>query len=328
MTKEEIKHITRFAKKFFILVILLFAFDRGIGTLIERAYNNAPQGDIATFAHSINNPTEDIYIYGSSRAVHAYDCKIFTDSLGYSCFNSGRENSTILYHNTILSEMLRKHTPQIVILDVSAKELTWRAAENSKLVLASMVLPYVRRDTTFANIARELFPEELRKAEVSKMYAYNSLVLPLLIGPQKADKKNIINGYLPLHGNKIKGKAPELTDDNDQTDSTAKADFENFVRVLTEKHVKLYVIQSPLYVKPFPTSVSLEGMKAILAKYNVPFWDYAFDTSFYKREYFYDNIHLNDKGAQLFSARIASDIKQDLEKKKPLSVQQNNLANR
>jgi len=224
--------------------------------------------------------------------------------------------------------MLRKHTPQIVILDVSAKELTWRAAENSKLVLASMVLPYVRRDTTFANIARELFPEELRKAEVSKMYAYNSLVLPLLIGPQKADKKNIINGYLPLHGNKIKGKPPELTDDNDQTDSTAKADFENFVRVLTEKHVKLYVIQSPLYVKPFPTSVSLEGMKAILAKYNVPFWDYAFDTSFYKREYFYDNIHLNDKGAQLFSARIASDIKQDLEKKKPLSVQQNNLANR
>jgi hypothetical protein len=224
--------------------------------------------------------------------------------------------------------MLKKHTPHIVILDVSAKELTWRAAENSKLVLASMILPYVRRDTTFANIARELFPDELRKAEISKLYAYNSLILPLLIGTQKADKKNIVNGYLPLHGNKIKGKPPEFTDDNDETDAFARENFENFVKVLTEKRVKLYVIQSPLYVKPFATSVSLDAMKSILKKYDVPFWDYAFDTTFYKREYFYDNIHLNDKGAKFFSAKIAGDIKKDLEKNNSLPVQQNNLATR
>src|SRR4030095_14624393 len=117
--------------------------------------------------------------------------------------------------------MLNGPTPKIVILDISARELTWRAEENSKLVLASMILPYVRRDTSFANIARQLFPDELRKAEVSKIYAYNSLVLPLLSVPDKADKKNIVNGYLPLHGNKIKGKPPELKDDNDKTASSA-----------------------------------------------------------------------------------------------------------
>src|SRR4030095_15832780 len=111
--------------------------------------------------------------------------------------------------------MLNGPTPKIVILDISARELTWRAAENSKLVLASMILPYVRRDTVFANIARDLFPDELRKAEVSKLYAYNSLILPLLIGPKKADKKNIINGYLPLRGVKTMGKPPTFTDDND-----------------------------------------------------------------------------------------------------------------
>ena len=321
MTREEIKHTGRFVKKFLILLILLFAFDRGVGTLIEKAYNNAPQGDITTFAHSINDPEEDIFIYGSSRAVHGYDCEVFTDSLGYSCFNSGRENSTILYHNTILHEMLKKHTPKIVVLDISAKELTWRAAENSKLVLASMILPYVRRDTAFANIARELFPDELRKAMVSKIYAYNSLVLPLLVVPKKAEKKYIVNGYLPLHGTKIMGKPPEFTDNNDKIDSFASQNFENFIKTLTAKHIKVYVIQSPLYVKPFATSVSLEGMKSIAKKYNVPFWDYAFDTSFYKREYFYDNIHLNDKGAKAFSAKIASAIEQDMKKNLPDTVQ-------
>src|SRR5205809_1548167 len=205
MTREEIRQAGRLFKKLCILLLLLFVFDRIIGTLIENAYKNAPQGDIKTFAHSITNPSEDIYIYGSSRAVHGYDTRVFADSLGLSCFNSGRENSNILYHSAILKEMLKKHTPEIVVLDVSARELTWRSAENSKIVLASMILPYVRRDTSFKNIARQLFPDELRKAEVSKIYAYNSLILPLVIGNRKIKKETDLKGYVPIHGSKIRG---------------------------------------------------------------------------------------------------------------------------
>ena len=98
-----------------ILLVLLFILDRLIGTLLENAYRNAPQGDIKTFTHSITNPVENIFIYGSSRAVHGYDTRIFTDSLGLSCFNCGRENSNILYHTVILQEMLKKHSPEIII---------------------------------------------------------------------------------------------------------------------------------------------------------------------------------------------------------------------
>jgi lysophospholipase L1-like esterase len=143
-----------------------------------------------------------------------------------------------------------------------------------------------------------------------------------LVVPKKTEKKYIVNGYLPLHGTKIMGKPPEFTDDNDKIDSFASQNFENFIKTLTEKHIKVYVIQSPLYVKPFATSVSLERMKSIAKKYNVPFWDYAFDTSFYKREYFYDNIHLNDKGAKAFSAKIASAIEHDMKKNLPDTLQQ------
>src|SRR4051794_8273958 len=114
MTKEEVKEVGKFFKKFIILLVLLFITDRIIGTLLENAYKNAPQGDIKTFAHSITDPTEDIFIYGSSRAVHGYDTKVFADSLGLSCFNSGRENSNILYHTSILDEMLKKHKPKVV----------------------------------------------------------------------------------------------------------------------------------------------------------------------------------------------------------------------
>lgn len=317
MTKEEIKHVGKFLKKFIILLVLLFIFDRIIGTLIENAYKNAPQGDIKTFAHSITDPTEDVFIYGSSRAVHGYNTKIFSDTLGLSCFNAGRENSNILYHKAILQEMLKKHTPKVVVLDVSARELTWRSAENSKLVLSSMILPYVRRDTSFANIARQLFPEELMKAEVSKIYAYNSLVLPLVAGRRKLKKDDSMNGYVPIHGNKITGKIPAFTDEADQTDSFAKNNFEEFVKTVKDNNIKLYVIQSPLYVKHFNSSVSLDSIKSILKRYDEPFWDYSFDTAFYKKELFYDNLHLNNVGSSLFTTKLVSDIKADLEKNDP-----------
>ena len=314
MTKEEVKQVGRLFKKLLILFILLFAFDRIIGTLLENAYKHAPQGDIQTFAHSITNPSEDIFIYGSSRAVHGYDTKIFTDSLGLTCFNSGRENSNILYHSSILKEMMRKHTPKIVVLDVSAKELTWRSAENSKAVLASMILPYVRIDTSFKNIAANLFPDELRKAEISKIYPYNSLVLPLMIGKRKLKNGGNINGYVPLKGNKVEGELPAFTDDNDKTDPTATAYFEDFVRNAKAKNVRLYVVQSPIYVKPFTNSISLDTIKSILKRYDEPFWDYSFDTAFYKKQYFYDNLHLNTTGAELYTSKLVSDIKADLEK--------------
>ena len=317
MTREEVRQVGRLLKKIFLLLVLLFTLDQLIGTLLENAYKNAPQGDIKTFTHSITNPVENIFIYGSSRAVHGYNTRIFTDSLQLSCFNCGRENSNILYHTVILKEMLEKHSPEIIVLDVSARELTWRSAENSKLVLASMILPYVRRDTLFANIAKKLFPKELIKTRVSKIYAYNSLILPLLASKRGALATKNINGYEPMDGSKVSGILPDFTDENKGTDSLAKKSFEEFVKIVKEKNILLYVIQSPLYVKPFRSSVSLDTIKAILKKYREPFWDYGFDTALTKKEFFYDNLHLNANGAALFTQKLVSDIKADLKKNKP-----------
>ncbi|MBV9963018.1 MAG: hypothetical protein JO072_12290 [Parafilimonas sp.] len=317
MTKEEVKQVSRLFKKLLILLVLLFVFDRLIGTWLQHAYQNAPQGDIKTFAHSITDPAEDIFIYGSSRAVHGYDPEIFADSLGLSCFNSGRENSNILYHSAILKEMLKKHTPKVIVLDVSAKELTWRSAENSKFVLASMILPYVHSDTSFQNIAKQLFPDELRKAEVSKIYAYNSLVLPLVVGKRKLKHGKNLHGYVPLRGNKVEGKLPSFTDDNDKTDPLTKQNFEDFVKTVKANNIRLYVVQSPLLVKQFNTTISLDTIKSILNRYNEPFWDYGFDTAFTKKQLFYDNLHLNTTGATLFTEKLVSDIKADIEKNQP-----------
>lgn len=312
MNKKELKHAGRFLKNLLILIVLFFIVDRLLGKWLQYKFDNAPQGDIKTFAHSITNPSEDIYIYGSSRAMRGYDCSMFQKVLGYTCFNNGKENSTILYHNMILNAMLKKHIPKIIILDFAPKELSWGEYENSKNVLANTILPYSIHDTAFAAIAKQQFPKEYFKAKLSWLYAYKSAVIPL-INTKKDFDKGEINGFRPLQGSKVKSKPMNHGDEAEQPDSLAKTAFDAFIKIIAGKGIKLYVIQSPIFVKYYETTPSLDYAKTVLKKYNITFWNYGFDTALYKPEYFYDNIHLNETGAALFSEKLAERIKQDID---------------
>ena len=309
MNKKELSHAGRLLKNLLIIIVLFFIVDRLLGLWLQHKFNTIPQGDIKTFAHSITDPSEDIFIYGSSRAMHGYDCSEFTKALGFSCFNNGKENSTILYHDLILNEMLKKHIPKIIILDFAPKELSWGEFENSRNVLANTILPYAIHDTTFANIAKQQFPQEYYKARLSWLYAYKSS-LPSMINAKNSGDEDI-NGFRPLQGSKVKNTPMNYDDEEEQPDSSAERAFDTFIKRIADKHIKLYVIQSPIFVKQYASSPSLDYAKSVLKKYNIPFWDYAFDTAIYKHEYFYDNIHLNQEGAKLFSEKVAERIKQD-----------------
>jgi hypothetical protein len=319
MTREEINHGLRLLKKLFILAALLFLLDRGIGLLLQYQYKKNPPPDVQAFNHVIKSPTEDIFIFGSSKAAHGYVSNTFSDTLGLSCFNAGREQTNILYSDVVLNEMLKRHSPKLVILDINAKETVSNSMEASKLILANLMMPYIGSDTAIQKLGKKLFPKEVVTAELSMLQRFNSQILPLIVGSISKKKNTRVsqNGYIPAHGSKVMGDLPSFEDRGERYDSTAKNYFENFITTLQEKNIKLYVIQSPYYVQKFTTSHSLTELKAIMQKHNVEFLDYSFDTSFFKKEYFYDNVHLNDKGAHAFSEKVASDIKSDLEKNDP-----------
>ncbi|MEO8116061.1 MAG: hypothetical protein ABI653_00345 [Bacteroidota bacterium] len=303
------KDVLRFFKNLLILTAIMFVIDRGVGSILEYYFQKQPMGDAAAFAHALDNPTEDILFYGSSRAVHTYDCNIFTDSLGYSAYNCGRNASNILYHAAIISAAFNKGTPKAIILDISPKELSWKSGEGGEDVLSAMILPYITTNKNFEALAKDLFPKELIKAKISKLYTYNSMIASIVRNSSRTKNDNI-NGYQPLHGMNVED-APKVVDAaKSDVSSYAAEKLEFFVKTVTDHHVPLIVIISPIYALPAPVTPSMIETKKILDKYNVQVWDYSFDTAFIKKEYFYDLVHLNAKGADLFSSLIASRMKE------------------
>lgn len=299
----------KFFKKLFILIAVMFIVDRGLGSILQYYFEREPLGDAASFAHAINDPKEDILIYGSSRAVHTYDTRIFTDSLHLSAYNCGRNGSNVIYGSAILPGALESDKlPKLIILDVFAKEIAYRSSRDGADMLAAAILPYVLINDHFAALARDLFPKELTKARVSKLYAYNSQILSIIRNYSRMENDNI-NGYQPLVGSKIKGEPPNFSD-RDGIDEYSKGRLEYFVKSVTDKKIPLIVILSPMYNQPFTDNESLRVTKEILQKYDVPFWDYSTDPRFVKAEYFYDIAHLNTEGAEAFSKEVVTRIKE------------------
>lgn len=303
------KDILRFFKNILILAVIMFVIDRSVGSVLEYYFKKQPMGDDAAFAHALDNPTEDILFYGSSRAVHTYNCQIFEDSLGLTAYNCGRNASNIIYHAAILPSAFQNGNPKAIVLDISPKELSWKSGQGGDDVLAAMILPYITTNKNFEALAKDLFPKELIKAKISKLYTYNSMIANIIRNSNRTKNVNI-NGYQPLHGSKV-DKDPQAVDAaKSEVGEYAKEKFEFFVKTVTSHHVPLIIIISPIYAKPAPPTPSMIETKKILEKYKVPLWDYSLDTAFIKKELFYDVVHLNAKGADMFSSLIASRMKE------------------
>jgi lysophospholipase L1-like esterase len=76
---------------------------------------------------------------------------------------------------------------------------------------------------------------------------------------------------------------------------------------LSSKGTKVIVVMSPA-LAPFGMEPSYQAVEDVCAKYHVPFKDYSQDLSYNKLDYFFDN-HMNKDGANLFSSKLGSDIK-------------------
>ena len=315
MLNSQLKDAGKLLLKIFIFIIILFVCDRLIGKKLDKKYDETHQGNISVIGHVIQNPTEDMFIYGPSLAVHGMKPDIFTDTLGYSCYNAGRESSQTQYAYITMQWSLKKHIPKLIVLVTSPKELQWRASETPEKILSSMLLPYVSRDTSFRNMAAAMLPTETRLAGISKLYGYNSLILPVMMhfGLNGAKMTDIKNGYQPFFQHIKDSKIPTYEFQNPDMHEATRQKFEQLVQMVHDYKIPLIVVEAPLYIHAFPDTKSETEMKRVTTKYNVPFWSFVSDTSFQKQNYFHDNIHMTDEGATAFSKVIALRIKQYLQ---------------
>ncbi|MBN1639309.1 MAG: SGNH/GDSL hydrolase family protein [Ignavibacteriales bacterium] len=290
----------------FFFLCFIIGLDIIIGNLFDNLYFSKKSSNNDRLIHSVLLSDEDILIFGSSRAQHHYQPQIFTDSLKMSCYNVGNGGQNIYYHAAILEATLERYTPKVAILDLMHIdfEQTPPQWDTEKL---GVLLPFVNKSkVAYRAVLRRSKNEKIKL--ISNIYPFNSLIYNILRNNIKPFNKHF-NGFIPLSGiwNEPLDKAKTTNATVDEKKIKAIYDFISLCKI---KNIEIYIFVSPEY-KHYTDEIKTwqEVIDEIQNKFNIPVFDYRSDKIFIENnEYFKDPMHLNAKGAKLYSEKVASKI--------------------
>ncbi len=290
-----------------VLVLIIF-FDLIIGFSLDRILEASPDGRYYKAKYSIEGSSEDLIIFGNSRAETNYAPYIFEDSLGLSCWNTGRGGQTLPFWYAIKNAITARYSPKMVIINVESDFLS--ADLDIAYQRAGFLKPFYRDNYEIRPVLDKISPFE-KYLMISKIYCYNSsfyyLLRPFLfkgLDGHRNDKGwKAKNGVMRLNGpNEKKSVRNDSLPINEQTYQV----FNDFVKSLTSIGCKVYVVVSPIYDISVEDSPSL---KLIRSMDGVIFINMGNDKSFYNNQnYYVDSGHLNRVGAIEFSKKLSQRI--------------------
>jgi hypothetical protein len=287
---------------------VVFILDMLIGNLLKKFYFKQEVGYDYLTTYSIEKTNADILFFGSSRSVNILNTDIFENQLGLSCYNVGRYGEPVFYHYAILKSVLKRYTPKMILLSFDAGNFSKKQEAYDML---AVLLPYYNDHPEIRPMVELKGPYEKLKL-LSRIYPYNSLLLPIITGNKDYSKKKYanINGFMPL---KRTFTGPLKTFDytkEKELDSNKINIYKSFIRECANANIPLYIVCPPYMINSVGTDASIIAAKKIAKDYHIDFLDYSRD-SFYidKPRLFADFRHLNENGVELFNKEIIEKIK-------------------
>lgn len=257
------------------------------------------------------NVNADVLIMGSSRAFVQFNPAIIDSVLHKDSYNLGMNGRSA--DSQILKYKVFRHRnnpkPKLVIYEVSHNTMhksngyereqfvpylhdqyLWRLChEQEGFTVADFVLPCWRFLGRQSLMKKILFPTE--KSEYD---------LPLYKGFRSYDRK--------WSGDGLK----QQTDVTYYSDTAIISQFRDFLDECRQDSISVVMVTSPFYIGGTRKMSDSDGMhtmfEQIAEDFNIPYLDYTYDTLSYDTAYFYNTMHLNSIGANIFSQKMARDV--------------------
>ena len=295
-----------FCLKLLLLLSIVFLLDFSIGKTLRHFYFKEQTGRQYRATFAIEKTKANILIFGSSRAYHHYVPDIIEDSLKQTCYNTGSPGQFLLYNYATLKAVLKRYSPKLIILDVTAGDLRIERESYDRL---SFLLPYYKEHEEIRPIVDLKSPFEKFKL-ISSIYPFNSTFLMIAGGNSEYFKRrNLeIKGYKPLM--KTWDKTIEIRKyESYKLDSIKIKIFSSFIGDCIHSGTKVIVVCSPSYLKYLQIDNSISSIKKIAMEQNIQFINYTNDTTFINHSNLFDDpSHLNAKGSELFTRILIGNI--------------------
>lgn len=250
----------------------------------------------------------DILLLGTSRCLRHYVASTLTDSTGLTAYNGGIDGSNNIYAQYMaLHLVLCHHTPRVVCLEVSEGDYlpTKGSAE-----FTALFAPYIGRSPQIDSLFRQL--GTYWPYRISHLYRYNAKAVSNLAGLLSTDSPLRADGFAAVDGPTHRPDSL-IAEPTIRRLSRAKLHLlETFIADCRTRGIVPVMMISPAYSRVEPDFYL--PLHRLADRQGVPLLDYHTSGLFHdRRELFYDNAHLNTRGAEAFTVLFAGDLKRVLE---------------
>ncbi len=299
-------------KKFLIwslaVALMTVSLDIVFGYMSKRyfATHHLP-GDYRNTEHIMRVSTDSIVVLGSSVALNSIDTRKLSDSLGMSAYNGGANAQSMPYHLVLLEAMMKRHCPKAVLLGVLPSNLNDEGAGTRFNFLAPYYgIGYDRIDSTMqakGTVERVMLN--------SSMYRLNGIWLRILLYHFVTAGIEGQNGFIAKDVPQFfPSRAPQP--DRPMT-AERRSELREFARLCRQGGTNLIVFLPPDYyydsdnlrvVAQLDSLASAEGFEVWHDSSLPPF---AGDSTL-----FYDNTHINFRGAEIYTDSVIARLRQRL----------------
>lgn len=299
----------------FIIPLILFAFITD--WFFTQRLRKADKGKYSVWNNILSGKMNaDIAIYGSSRAEVQFNPKIVEDSFGVNVYNYG-VNGHNFYMEYLRHTLLLKYNkpPKLIILSLDNVTLDKR----NELFEMQQFAPYLDDKNIVA--ATKTYVGFKRFDYLLPLLRYIPLrdFAPYVQGEPftSTSSREWYKGF-SVHNEGWNNNLETAV--NKQKNYTQHFDvntihlFEQFINETKKQGIKLMFVYAPEYI---------EGQKFVANrqdifnyyhyfsdKYKIPFFDYSTDSLCYNKKNFYDSQHLNAMGADIFTKKLVTNIRQ------------------
>jgi hypothetical protein len=296
-------------KKFIYMLVLFtitfFVFDKIFFIFIYLSPNSTSDKRIEQIINGEIN--KECIIIGSSRGARNIIAKNIENVTGLSCYNLSYPGSNIEFHEFILRSIIKYNSkPKFVLLAVDdpqellpTESLKFRLDALYPLVSYNYInnemisrgeKNFLSRILCLSRINRSNF--DLRKKYPSAL----DTILDCGSMPISFQRENRIFDY---KGGDLQNQLYSL---ENELPNKVKA-FKNIQKICNENGIKLYIVFSPNFKQH---NISFESRIKELTDNSVGYFIYDTSNMVYKdKSYFYDESHLQTKGAEIFTDELA-----------------------
>lgn len=298
----------KFIMKVSAFLVLIGVFDVLFGWAMGSISKRIDIGGTGRDNFICDQVTDEIIIFGSSRAEHHYNAQMISDSLGISCYNCGESGCGIILAYGRLLMLTERYTPKAIIYEVTPGFDFLDGKDNHKY-LGRLKQHYDR--TGIDSIFLSVDPTERYKM-VSGMYRHNSSFLQnLIVYFTKHSTDTGIKGFRAINEemDTMKIRKDKIVYDSREGyvyDPLKIQYIEKFLEKTRE--MKLVFVVSPMWYGQ--DTLVLEPIKRICEKRNAPLIDFSNSPKYvHHNEYFKDGSHLNARGADEFTRDLIKELK-------------------